>query len=117
MLELAADSEKGRRDARGPGRGLGLMRLCVSSRQKKVFGSCRNRVGSFDVSMSGGNGRLNEEMRAMRVMLFHKANDGVDMSGPPTKEALEAFAAMDRFTEELVQAGVFVAAAGPKNTR
>ena len=29
--------------------------------------------------------------------------------------ALEAFAAMDRFTEELVKAGVFVAAAGLKN--
>jgi hypothetical protein len=29
---------------------------------------------------------------------------------------LEAFAAMDRFTEELVEAGVFVAAAGLKNT-
>jgi hypothetical protein len=28
---------------------------------------------------------------------------------------LEAFAAMDRFTEELVKAGVFVAAAGLKN--
>jgi hypothetical protein len=36
--------------------------------------------------------------------------------GEPTPEALEAFAAMDRFTEELVKAGVFVAAAGLKNT-
>ena len=34
----------------------------------------------------------------------------------PTPEALKAFAAMDRFTEELVKAGVFVAAAGLKNT-
>ena len=33
----------------------------------------------------------------------------------PTPEQLEAFAAMDRFTEELVKAGVFVAAAGLKN--
>jgi hypothetical protein len=32
----------------------------------------------------------------------------------PTPEMIEAFAAMDRFTEELVQAGVFVAAAGLK---
>ncbi len=34
----------------------------------------------------------------------------------PTPEALEAFAAMDRFQEELVAAGVFVAAAGLKPT-
>lgn len=37
------------------------------------------------------------------------------MDGPPTPEQLEAFAAMDRFTDELVKAGVFVAAAGLKN--
>ena len=30
------------------------------------------------------------------------------MDGPPTPEQIEAFAAMDRFTEELVKAGVFV---------
>lgn len=52
----------------------------------------------------------------MRVMVFVKAAEGIDMSGPPTPEALEAFAAMDRFTDELVQAGVFVAAAGLKNS-
>jgi hypothetical protein len=33
----------------------------------------------------------------------------------PTPEMLEAFAAMDKFTEELVQAGVLVAAAGLKS--
>lgn len=50
----------------------------------------------------------------MRVMVFAKASDDEqDMS--PTPEMLEAFAAMDRFTEELVAAGVFVAAAGLKN--
>jgi hypothetical protein len=38
------------------------------------------------------------------------------MEGSPTPEALEAFAAMDRFTEELVKAGVFVAGAGLKNS-
>lgn len=52
----------------------------------------------------------------MRVMVFHTTSDDIDMSTPPTPEALEAFAAMDRFTEELVQAGVFVAAAGLKNS-
>jgi hypothetical protein len=50
-------------------------------------------------------------------MVFVKADeigDIGDMSAP-TPEALEAFAAMDRFTEELVKAGVFVAGAGLKN--
>lgn len=50
----------------------------------------------------------------MRVMVFVKAAEIGDM-GAPTNEQLEAFAAMDRFTEELVEAGVFVAAAGLKN--
>ncbi len=50
----------------------------------------------------------------MRVMVFSKAAEGMSL-GEPTPEALEAFAAMDRFTEELVKAGVFVAAAGLKN--
>jgi hypothetical protein len=51
----------------------------------------------------------------MRVMVFAKATEDSKMEGPPTPEQLEAFAAMDRFTEELVKAGVFVAAAGLKN--
>ncbi len=51
----------------------------------------------------------------MRVMVFHKASEDVKMDGPPTPEMLESFAAMDRFTEELVKAGVFVAAAGLKH--
>ncbi len=52
----------------------------------------------------------------MRVMVFHKASEDSKMDGPPTPEQLEAFAAMDKFTEELVQAGVFIAAAGLKNS-
>lgn len=51
----------------------------------------------------------------MRVMLLHTADEAASMDGPPTPEMLEAFAAMDRLTEELVEAGVFVAAAGLKN--
>jgi hypothetical protein len=47
-------------------------------------------------------------------MVLAKATEGMKL-GEPTPEALEAFAAMDRFTEELVKAGVFVAAAGLKN--
>jgi len=47
-------------------------------------------------------------------MVLAKATEGMEL-GEPTPEALEAFAAMDRFTEELVKAGVFVAAAGLKN--
>jgi hypothetical protein len=50
----------------------------------------------------------------MRVMVLAKATEGMSL-GEPTPEALEAFAAMDRFTDELVKAGVFVAAAGLKN--
>lgn len=49
----------------------------------------------------------------MRVMVFVKATEGAEKAAPPTAEA---FAAMDRFTEELVKGGVFVAGAGLKNT-
>lgn len=49
----------------------------------------------------------------MRVMVFAKATGDSEKGVPPTPEA---FAAMDRFTEELVKAGVFVAAAGLQNT-
>jgi hypothetical protein len=48
----------------------------------------------------------------MRVMVFGKATQNSDKGAPPTAEAFEA---MDRFTEELVKAGVFVAGAGLKN--
>ena len=47
----------------------------------------------------------------MRVLVFVKASEDSENSVPPTPEA---WAAMDAFTEELVQAGVFVAAAGLK---
>lgn len=50
----------------------------------------------------------------MRVMVFTKVAELGDVSAP-TPEELEAFAAMDRYTEELVEAGVFVAAAGLKS--
>src|SRR4029453_13607714 len=48
----------------------------------------------------------------MRVMVFAKATQDSDQGAAPTAEA---FAAMDRFIEELVKAGVFVAGAGLKN--
>ena len=48
----------------------------------------------------------------MRVMVLAKATEDSGKGVPPTAEA---FAAMDRFTEELVKAGVFIAAAGLKN--
>jgi len=47
----------------------------------------------------------------MRVMVFVKATEDSEQGVPPTAEA---FAAMDRFTEELVEAGVMVAGAGLK---
>jgi hypothetical protein len=60
-------------------------------------------------------GAARTRRHTMRVMVFAKASEDLDMTAPPTPEALEAFAAMDRFTEELVEAGIFVAAAGLKN--
>jgi hypothetical protein len=45
----------------------------------------------------------------MRVMVFAKATEDSEKGVPPTAEAFEA---MDRFTEELVKAGVLVAGAG-----
>ena len=49
----------------------------------------------------------------MRVMVFGKATEDSEKGVAPTAEA---FAAMDRFTEELVKAGVLVAGAGLKNS-
>lgn len=50
----------------------------------------------------------------MRVMVFVKATEDSERGLSPTQEAMEAFEAMDQFTEELVEAGIFVAAAGLK---
>lgn len=47
----------------------------------------------------------------MRVMVLGKASEDSENGVPPTKEAFEA---MDRFTDELVKAGVLVAGAGLK---
>src|SRR6516164_5445895 len=51
--------------------------------------------------------------QTMRVMVFGKSTQNSEKGAPPTAEA---FAAMDRFTEELVKAGVFVAGAGLQNS-
>jgi hypothetical protein len=50
----------------------------------------------------------------MRVMVLVKATEQSEQGMEPTPEMLAAFEAMDRFTEELVEAGIFVAAAGLK---
>jgi hypothetical protein len=51
----------------------------------------------------------------MRVMVFtNMIESGEPMA--PTPEMIAAFAEMDRFTEELVNAGVLIAAAGLKPT-
>ncbi|HEY1837259.1 MAG TPA: YciI family protein [Rhizomicrobium sp.] len=51
----------------------------------------------------------------MRVMVFSTADESqMGGLGEPTPELVAAFKAMDDFTEELVKAGVFVAAAGLK---
>ena len=49
----------------------------------------------------------------MRVMVFAKAAQGSEAGAPPT---MAAFEAMERFTEELVAAGVLLAGAGLKNS-
>lgn len=49
----------------------------------------------------------------MRVMVFVKATAASEAGVLPTAEA---FAAMDRFNDDLVRAGLFVAAAGLKPT-
>ncbi len=49
----------------------------------------------------------------MRVVVFVKATEDSEKGVPPTTEAFEA---MERFTEELVKAGVMVAGAGLKPT-
>ena len=50
----------------------------------------------------------------MRVMVFAIATEDSQASLEPSPEMLEAWAAMDHFTEELVEAGVLVAGAGLK---
>ncbi len=50
----------------------------------------------------------------MRVMVFVKATEDSEKGIAPTPETLEMFRAMDQFNEDLVKAGVFVAAAGLK---
>ncbi|HEX7695492.1 MAG TPA: YciI family protein [Sphingomonas sp.] len=50
----------------------------------------------------------------MRVMVLMKATEQSEQGMEPTPEMLAAFEAMDRFTEKLVEAGIFVAAAGLK---
>ena len=52
----------------------------------------------------------------MRVMVFMIADPDSKMDMSPTPEMIEAFAAMDQFTEELVNAGIMVAGAGLKPT-
>jgi len=52
----------------------------------------------------------------MRVMVFAMATENGDKGLEPTPEMLEAWEAMDKFTEELVNAGVMVAGAGLKPT-
>jgi hypothetical protein len=47
----------------------------------------------------------------MRVMVFMKGTEDSEKGVPPTAEAFEA---MERFTEELVKAGVMLAGAGLK---
>jgi hypothetical protein len=50
----------------------------------------------------------------MRVIVLGKVNEASQQGMAPTPEMMAAFAEMDRYTEELVKAGIFIAAAGLK---
>jgi hypothetical protein len=50
----------------------------------------------------------------MRVMVFGIPAETAEAGMAPTPEMLESFAAMDKFTEELAEAGVLIAGAGLK---
>jgi hypothetical protein len=67
-------------------------------------------------SMRGQTGPARTRRQIMRVMVFAIAAENEETALEPTPEALEAWAAMDRFTEELVSAGVMIAGAGLKPT-
>src|SRR5262249_8719466 len=77
---------------------------------------CRFPASSFVVPMRRQKGPAQTRRHTMRVMVFAKATEGSEAGRAPTPGAIEAFKAMDQFTEELVKAGVFVAAAGLKNS-
>src|SRR5262245_18253586 len=61
------------------------------------------------------SGQPETRRQTMRVMVFAKASEDGMSGAEPTPEQLEAFGAMDRFIEELVKAGVFIAGAGLQN--
>src|SRR5262245_45400755 len=81
-------------------------------RRAKFAERCRFPASSFVVPMRRQLGPAQTRRQKMRVMVFAKATEDSEKGAAPTPEALEAFAAMDRFIEELVKAGVFIAGAG-----
>src|SRR3954470_19157509 len=82
---------------------------------RKIFAHpCRFPTSSFVVPMRRQLGQARARRQTMRVMVLVKGNADTEAGLAPTPEMLEAFAAMDRFTEELVEAGVFIAGAGLK---
>ncbi|MFL5404305.1 MAG: YciI family protein, partial [Myxococcales bacterium] len=74
-------------------------------RAMSIFGRLDRRLDEK------AKGPARTRRQTMRVMVFVKASEETEKGVPPTTEAFEA---MDRFTEELVKAGVMVAAAGLK---
>ena len=64
---------------------------------------CRFSASSFVVLNETRMRGAQTRRQTMRVMVFGKASDNIEESAPPTAEA---FAAMDRFTEDLVNAGI-----------
>ena len=85
----------------------------ASNAEQKFAEPCRFPARSFVVPTRRQMGPAYTRRQTMRVMVFGKATVDSAQGGPPTAEA---FAAMDRFTEELAKAGVLVAGAGLKNS-
>src|SRR5690606_3659615 len=76
-------------------------------------GACRFRALPFDCEVSCGDSRrIHLEGRfAMKVMVFVKATPSSEAGEMPSEEL---FAAMGKFNEELVRAGIMLAGDGLK---
>jgi hypothetical protein len=92
---------------------LGSRQRGIRSDVGKLFlTDCRSGSTSFDAVMNGAGQQARPakpEEIAMRVMVLVKSNDETDAGRLPSTEEL---AAMGKFNEELVQAGVMLAGEG-----
>jgi len=113
VLATALPANLGRRAIAISGSEAAIRDLRVND-EEEFNGRCRFSTSSFVIPDERSTVPAQTRRQTMRVMVLVKATEDGDKGVSPTPEALEAFKAMDRFTEELVKAGVFVAAAGLK---